>query len=110
MAELLIDGWCEPPSPEALHLSTLCHQVLSVIAERGGTNASTLYDVLCRTGPFRKVSPALFTRLLRDLGAPGTALIEQAPDGTLLLGVRRERSWWSTTASTPCSSQRRSTG
>ena len=50
MVELLIEGWCEPPFPEALHLSTLCHQVLSVIAERGGVNAAPLYDVLCRDG------------------------------------------------------------
>ena len=91
MVELLVDGWCEPPSPEALHLSTLCHQVLSVIAERGGTNAVTLYDVLCRTGPFRKVDSALFARLLRDLGSPETALIEQALDGTLLLGPEGEK-------------------
>ena len=91
MVELLIEGWCEPPFPEALHLSTLCHQVLSVIAERGGVNAAPLYDVLCRTGPFRKVSPPLFARLLRDLGSPEAALIEQAPDGTLLLGREGER-------------------
>ena len=91
MVELLIEGWCEPPLPEALHLSTLCHQVLSVIAERGGVNAAPLYDVLCRTGPFRKVAPQMFARLLRDLGSPETALIEQAPDGTLLLGREGER-------------------
>ena len=89
--ELLIEGWCEPPSPEALHLSTLCHQVLSVITEKGGVNAVPLCDVLCRTGPFRKVSLPLFARLLRDLGSPKTALIEQAPDETLLLGPEGER-------------------
>ena len=91
MVELLIEGWCEPPLPEALHLSTLCHQVLSVITERGGINAAPLYDVLCRTGPFRKVAPQMFARLLRDLGSPETALIEQATDGTLLLGREGER-------------------
>lgn len=91
MVELLLEKWCEPPSHQALHLSTLCHQVLSVIAERGGVNAATLYDVLCRAGPFRKVSPTLFARLLRDLGLPETALIEQAPDGTLLLGPEGEK-------------------
>ena len=91
MVELLIEGWCEPPAPEALHLSTLCHQVLSVIAERGGINAATLYDVLCRKGTFRKVSPALFARLLRDIGSAETALIDQALDGTLLLGPEGEK-------------------
>ena len=91
MVELLIEGWCEPPAPQALHLSTVCHQVLSVIAERGGVNAVPLYDVLCRTGPFKKVNQAIFVRLLRDLGSPETALIEQAPDGTVLLGPQGEK-------------------
>jgi len=35
MIDLLLEGWCEPPKREALHLSTLVHQILSVIAERG---------------------------------------------------------------------------
>ena len=91
MVELLKEGWCEPPAPQALHLSTLCHQVLSVIAERGGVNAEPLYDVLCRTGPFRKVSSPMFAHLLRDLGSPENALIEQAPDGTLMLGPQGEK-------------------
>ena len=91
MMELLTEGWCEPPAPQALHLSTLCHQVLSVIAERGGVNAGPLYDVLCMVGPFKRVGQAMFARLLRDLGSPETALIEQAPDGTLLLGRQGEK-------------------
>ena len=91
MVELLVSGWCEPPRPQALHLSTLVHQVLSVIAERGGTTAKTLFDVLCRKGPFAGVDPELFTEVLRCLGDPDVALIEQAPDGTLLLGATGER-------------------
>jgi len=91
MLELLIDGWCEPPTPEALHLSTLTHQILSVITEHGGASAQRLYMTLCKRGPFGRVEPQLFARLLRRLGAPETALIEQAPDGTLLLGSRGEQ-------------------
>ena len=91
MVELLIEGWCEPPAPQALHLSTLCHQVLSVIAERGGVNATSLHHVLCVVGPFKGVGQTMFARLLRALGSPETALIEQAPDGTLLLGPQGEK-------------------
>ena len=91
MIELLVEGWCEPPKAEALHLSTLTHQILSVIAERGGASAKRLYATLCDRGPFRSVEQALFGRLLRQLGDPDTALIEQAPDGTLLLGREGER-------------------
>ena len=91
MTELLVEGWCEPPKAEALHLSTLTHQILSVIAERGGASAQRLFATLCDRGPFRSVDPALFGRLLRQLGDPDVALIEQAPDGTLLLGREGER-------------------
>ena len=91
MIDLLLEGWCEPPLPGALNLSTLTHQILSVIAERGGASAARLYRMLCERGPFRSVDPALFTALLRDLGRPDTALIEQSPDGLLLLGEAGER-------------------
>ena len=91
MIELLVEGWCEPPRTEALHLSTLTHQILSVIAERGGASAHRLYATLCERGPFRSVDPSLFARLLRQLGDPETALIEQASDGTLLPGREGER-------------------
>ena len=56
MIDLLLEGWCEPPKPQALHLSTLVHQILSVIAQRGGASAGLVYNVLCREGPFRKVT------------------------------------------------------
>ena len=91
MTELLIDRWCEPPAPQALHLSTLTHQILSVIAEHGGVRAKRLYNTLCVRGPFRQVEPSLFASVLRHLGRPDVALIEQAPDGFLLLGSRGEK-------------------
>ena len=91
MTELLIDRWCEPPAPQALHLSTLTHQILSVIAEHGGVSAKRLYNTLCVRGPFRQVEPSLFASVLRHLGRPDVALIEQAPDGFLLLGSRGEK-------------------
>ena len=91
MVELLGDRWCEPPAPQALHLSTLTHQVLSVIAQYAGTTAQRLYETLCRQGPFRKVSTEQFTRLLRQMGSAEIALVEQAPDGNLLLGPLGEK-------------------
>ena len=91
MVELLGDRWCEPPAPQALHLSTLTHQVLSVIAQHAGASAQRLYDTLCRQGPFRKVSTEQFTRLLRQMGSAEIALVEQAPDGNLLLGPLGEK-------------------
>ena len=91
MIELLLERWCEPPRTGALHLSTLVHQILSIIAERGGASAERLYRVLCREGPFRAVDAATFSAVLRSLGDPQTGLIEQAADGLLLLGPTGER-------------------
>ncbi len=91
MIDLLLEGWCEPPKPQALHLSTLVHQILSVIAQRGGAPANILYNVLCREGPFRQVTTAMFTDVLRALGNPETGLIEQTDGGLLLLGQNGER-------------------
>ena len=91
MVDLLLEGWCEPPQPAALHLSTLVHQVLSVIAERNGMTAKRLFSMLCEYGPFKQVDQNLFARLLRQIGTPEAALIEQSRDGTLLLGREGER-------------------
>ncbi|GHC40023.1 ATP-dependent helicase [Gemmobacter nanjingensis] len=91
MIGLLLEGWCEPPKPQALHLSTLVHQILSVIAQRGGASASVVYNVLCREGPFRKVTTEVFADVLRAIGQPETGLIEQAGSGLLLLGPAGEK-------------------
>ena len=91
MINLLLEGWCEPPKPQALHLSTLVHQILSVIAQRGGATASAVYNALCREGPFRKVTTEVFADVLRAIGHPETGLIEQSGSGLLLLGPTGER-------------------
>ncbi|MEP4959859.1 MAG: DEAD/DEAH box helicase [Roseobacter sp.] len=86
MIELLLKGWCEAPRPHALQLSTLVHQILSIIAERGGTSAKRLYVTLCERGPFSAVGPEIFLAVLRQLGRSDIALIEQGEGGFLLLG------------------------
>ena len=91
MIQLLLAGWCEPPQPHALHLSTFVHQVLSVIASNNGVSAHSLFESLCKKGPFHAVDSGLFKRILRCLGDPNRHLIEQGTDGTLLLGERGER-------------------
>lgn len=91
MIELLLERWCEPPKPQALHLSTLVHQILSIIAERGGASAQRLYVTLCEKGPFTAVDRKTFARVLRHLGSAEGALIEQSNDGILLLGKTGEK-------------------
>ncbi|MBU0755969.1 MAG: DEAD/DEAH box helicase, partial [Planctomycetes bacterium] len=89
MVELLLARWCEPPTPEALHGSTLVHQVLAVIAQCHGIKADKAYEVLCGKGPFRSVTEKMFIQLLRHLGV--SDWIVQNDEGLLLLGERGER-------------------
>ncbi|MES1989854.1 MAG: DEAD/DEAH box helicase [Pseudomonadota bacterium] len=91
MIELLLEGWCEPPQPGALHLSTLVHQILSVISGWGGAKATDIYKTLCQHGPFRSVSAAMLLDVLRAIGRPSIALIEQGEEGILLLGEAGEK-------------------
>ncbi len=89
IVELLLTKWYEPPNIDSLHLSTLIQQVLSVIAQHGGASAPQLFRSLCSDGPFRRISQAMFTDLLRCLGH--TDLLIQASDGLLLPGLAGER-------------------
>ena len=89
MTNLLLQKWCEPPETQRMHLSTLIQQILSVIAERGGASATTLFDVLVRRGAFVGVSSETFAAVLKGLGTHD--LIEQIPEGDLILGITGER-------------------
>lgn len=89
MIDLLLRDWCEPQNEERLHLSTLVHQVLALVAERGGIRPAEAYRLLCVTGPFRQVSPADFGEILRSMGKH--ELLIQMAEGLLVFGVRGER-------------------
>lgn len=90
MTELMVkDRWCEPPEVDRLHLSTLIQQVLSAIAEAGGARADRLHSVLVEHGAFHSVDRSTFLQTLRDMGAAD--LIEQTPEGLLILGLKGER-------------------
>jgi ATP-dependent Lhr-like helicase len=88
--ELLLDGWCEPPDPAVLHTSTLVQQLLSLIAQHGGVTPADAYRALCDAdGPFHSTTTVRFKALLRSLA--DREVIDQARDGTLLLGEVGER-------------------
>jgi len=88
---LLLQGFVEPSTSSPEILSTLIHQILSVITERGGIRPEPLYRLLCSAGPFETVGPGDFATLLRHVGAKDVGLLEQSPDGILMLGEVGER-------------------
>ncbi|MFD9705259.1 DEAD/DEAH box helicase [Lentzea sp. NPDC059081] len=89
MMSLLSDRWYEPADTSSLHLSTLVQQVMSVIAQHQGAHPADLFRALCLAGPFSHVDQATFASLLRDLGH--AEVVQQEPDGLLLLGKVGER-------------------
>lgn len=89
MTELMLEKWCEPPDIERWHLSTLVQQIMSVIAEAGGASALTLYERLISQGSFKNIDQQTFIRILRSMGA--SDLVEQTPEGTIILGLKGER-------------------
>lgn len=88
MVSLLLDGWFEPPKVDALHLSTLIQQILSLIAQKGGVLPAKAYALLCKSGPFSGVTPGDFGMLLKQMGQH--QLLMQESDGTLLHAKRGE--------------------
>jgi ATP-dependent Lhr-like helicase len=89
VVNLLLQRWYEPPPPGELHLSTLIHQTLSLIAEKGGVRANAAYQILCEQGPFRGVTEGDFVDILRSMGS--AELLSGTHDGVLVLGVVGER-------------------
>lgn len=83
---LLLAKWVEPGSIDGLHLSTLLQQTLAVIKERGGAPAQELFELLCGPGPFAKVTKEDYVALLRAMRGTNPSLIEQSPDGIIMLG------------------------
>ena len=86
---LLLKGWFEPPPPSGVHASTFVQQVMSVVAERGGATAASLWKILVQDGPFERLSRDAFTSVLREMGKKD--LLAQDQTGLLLHGGRGER-------------------
>jgi ATP-dependent helicase Lhr and Lhr-like helicase len=86
---LLAQKFSEPPTTSAALATGLLHQTLSLIAERGGIRPNVAFNVLSGPGPFAAAQPKDYVELLRH--AKSEKIIEQAPDGILMLGSLGER-------------------
>ena len=88
LVKLVIQKWLEPPDYNRMHLSTLIHQILSHLRQTGGMNLRELFDALVVRGPFRNITQPEFVVLVR--GMRDFQLIEQTPDGLMILGLEGE--------------------
>ena len=91
VVRLLLQGFVEEAGTPREVASTLVHQILSVIAQRGGIRPKPLFDLLCGPGPFSSITTSDFAILLRHLATEEVRFLEQASDGTLMLGPEGEK-------------------
>jgi ATP-dependent Lhr-like helicase len=90
MISLLLEGWFEPPIAPGAHLSTLIQQILSFVAQNGGSSIQELYALFCgASAPFSGLSKDDFKGLIRTLGEKGLLIQDSA--GTLLHGPVGEK-------------------
>jgi ATP-dependent Lhr-like helicase len=90
MVRLLIGSkWFEPADSNQLHLSTLLHQVLAVVAQWGGIRAEQLFKLLCIEGPFQNITSVHFKSLLKHMGQG--QFLTQLGSGELVLGIQGEK-------------------
>jgi ATP-dependent Lhr-like helicase len=87
---LLGRKYVEKPKTPSGAATVALQQTLSVIAERGGATVAELYATICSVGPLSVISQSEYVTLLRHMMRE-EKLIEQAPDGTVMLGVKGER-------------------
>ncbi len=88
---LLLARFVEPPERhDPALLSVAVQQILSLTVERGGIAPAALHRALFASPPLA-LAPADLAALLRGMADAEAGLIEQAPDGLLMLGREGER-------------------
>lgn len=83
---LLTGSYVETPEEDAALPTVVLHQSLALLLQQGAMRPDRLYVALCGDPPFSSLTPADFAELLRAMAASDPPLLEQAPDGALLLG------------------------
>ena len=86
---LLAQRFSEPPTSSDALATGLLHQTMSLIAERGGIRPDVAFKLLSGPGPFAGAQSKDYVELLRH--AKSEDIIEQAPDGILMLGKLGEQ-------------------
>lgn len=83
---LLQENWVEPSTEDSSLATVALHQTLSLIASEGGVRAPAAHKHLFGRDSYLAFPPADYADLLRGAGPQGARLIEQSPDGILMLG------------------------
>ncbi|WIA54148.1 DEAD/DEAH box helicase [Sphingobium sp. WTD-1] len=87
---LLQANWVEPSTEDSSLATVALHQTLSLIAAQGGVRAAAAHKLLFGQDSYLAFAPADYADLLRGAGPQGSDLLEQSPDGILMLGKTGE--------------------
>lgn len=88
---LLQQNWVEPSIEDSSLATVALHQTLSLVASEGGVRPTAAYALLFGGGSYLALSPSDYADLLRGAGRKGVDLLEQSPDGLLMLGSAGEQ-------------------
>lgn len=87
--ELMREHRYESPKIDTYHFSTLIQQILAIIAQYGGFYPKEGWNILCKKGAFRNVTPELFLEVLRSLG--NKDVVSQLNTGQIVIGKTGEK-------------------
>jgi ATP-dependent helicase Lhr and Lhr-like helicase len=85
----LEEKWIEPPVVQQYPYSLLFHQTLSILASQGELTPAQLAQQVLTLSTFAAITQYDYRRLLRHW--MDQDLIEQTPEGTLIIGIAAER-------------------
>jgi ATP-dependent helicase Lhr and Lhr-like helicase len=85
----LEEKWIEPPAVQQYPYSLLFHQTLSILASQGELTPAQLAQQVLTLSTFASITQYDYRRLLRHW--MDQDLIEQTPEGTLIIGIAAER-------------------
>lgn len=89
---LALEGQFESPTLNDLHLSTLVHQILSLIHEKGNIEVEEVYKLLIETGPWDKdiIDKKFFHRFLESLEEAKFPLVTSLVNGQFTFAPFKE--------------------
>lgn len=87
---LLQKNWVEPSTEDSSLATVALHQTLSLIASEGGVRPATVHKLLFGRDSYLAFTPSDYADLLRGAGRQGVDLLEQSPNGILMLGPAGE--------------------
>lgn len=83
---LLAGRFVEAPRQDGALATAVLHQTLALLTQRGALRPDVAFRALCGGGPLGAFQTGDYVQLLRGMASTTPPLLEQGPDGALMLG------------------------